>query len=326
MGVLIVAWAAVLIRWAGEDEAPEVVRQVAGGLFGWLVPLGVAGTARAAPLAIAAGRMVLASLILAPVALGRGAQRELRKLEGRELFLAGLAGVALAVHFATWITSLSMTSVATSVVLVKTNPLFVALLSYLCLRERIGRPAAAGITLALVGCVVIGLEDLRQGGAQWSGPALLGDLLALTGGLMAAVYFLLGRRLRQRLSIVAYIWPVYTTAAVTLLAICLVAGVPLLGYTPVTYLMLLLLALGPQLLGHSSLNYALGHLSVTLVTIAALGEPIGSALLALVLLGQVPAALTLVGGALILGGIVLAGVGERIGKGAARDREVGRAA
>ncbi len=310
VGVLIVAWAAILIRWAGTDEAPPLVRQAAGGLLGWLVPLGVAGSARASPLAIAAGRMVLAALLLTPVALGRGAPRELRALGRGELLLAGLAGLALAVHFATWITSLSIIDVATSVVLVQTNPLFVALLSYLFLRERLSRPAAVGIFLALAGCVVIGLEDLRQGGAQLTGPALLGDILALTGGLMAAIYFLLGRRLRRRLSIVAYIWPVYTTAAVTLLVICLLTGQSLLGYEPVTYLMLLLLAIGPQLLGHSSLNYALGHLSATLVTIAALGEPIGSALLALALLGQMPAALTLVGGALILGGIVLAAGGE----------------
>lgn len=309
-GVLIVAWAAVIIRWAGGEEAPALVRRAADGLLGWLVPLGVAGSARAAPLVVAAGRMVLAALLLTPVALGRGAPRELRTLGRGEIALAVLAGLALAVHFATWITSLSMISVATSVVLVQTNPLFVALLSYLFLRERPTKPTVAGIFLALVGCVVIGWGDLRQGGAQWTGPALLGDLLALTGGLMAAVYFLLGRRLRRQLSIVAYIWPVYTTAAVVLLAICLFSGLPLVGYPPVTYLMLLLLAVGPQLLGHSSLNYALGQLSATLVTIAALGEPIGSALLALALLGQVPAALTLLGGALILGGIALTAVGE----------------
>jgi drug/metabolite transporter (DMT)-like permease len=283
IGVFTVAWAAILIRWAGE--APALV--------------------------IAAGRLTVASLILAPIALARGAPRELRTLGRRDSVLALLAGLALAVHFATWITSLRMTTVATSAVLVETNPLFVAILSYLFLRERIGRLTALGIGLAIVGSIVIGLGDLGTGQVQLTSQTLLGDLLALVGGLMAAIYFLLGRRLRQRLSIVAYIWPVYTAAAVVLLALCLLTGQRLSGYAPGTYLMILLLAVGPQLLGHSSLNYALGHLSATLVTVAALGEPLGSAVLALLLLGEMPPLLTLGGGVLILAGIALASWGER---------------
>jgi drug/metabolite transporter (DMT)-like permease len=282
-GVFIVAWAAILIRWAGE----------------------------APPLVIAAGRLTVASLILAPLALARNAPRELRTLSRRDLLLALLAGLALAVHFATWITSVRMTTIATSAVLVETNPLFVAILSYFFLRERIGRLTAFGIGLAIVGSIVIGLSDLGTRQVQLTGQALLGDLLALVGGLMAAIYFLLGRRLRQRLSVVAYIWPVYTAAAVVLLFLCLFTGQRLAGYTPATYLMILLLAIGPQLLGHSSLNYALGHLSATLVTVAALGEPLGSAVLALLLLGEMPPLLTLGGGVLILAGIALASWGER---------------
>jgi drug/metabolite transporter (DMT)-like permease len=282
-GILVVAWAAILIRWAGE--APSLV--------------------------IAAGRLTAASLILAPVALAHQAPRELRTLSRRDFLLALLAGLALAVHFATWITSVRMTTIATSAVLVETNPLFVAILSWLFLRERIGPLTAVGIGMAIAGSVVIGLSELGAGPAQLTGQALLGDLLALAGGLMAAIYFILGRRLRQRLSIIAYIWPVYTTAAVVLLLLCLFTGQKLTGYAPSTYLMILLLAVGPQLLGHSSLNYALGQLSATLVTVAALGEPIGSAVLALLLLGEVPSWLTLGGGGLILLGIGLASFGER---------------
>ncbi len=278
LGVLVVAWAAILIRWAGE----------------------------ASGLAIAAGRLTIAALLLTPVALARGAPRELRALGRRGLLLALLAGLALAIHFATWISSLSMTTVTSSVVLVQTNPLFVALASHVVLGERVSRLTAAGIVLAIAGTVLVGYGDFGV-----SGPALLGDLLALIGGLMAAVYFLLGRRLRQRLSIVAYIWPVYGTAAVVLLAICLCTGQRLIGYRELTYLMFFLLAIGPQLLGHSALNYALGQLSATLVTVAALGEPIGSALLALALLGEVPPLLTVIGGVVILAGIGMATRGER---------------
>jgi len=290
-GILVVAWAAILIRWAGE--APALV--------------------------IAAGRLTAASLILAPIALARKAPRELRTLSRHDLLLALLAGLALAVHFATWIASVRMTSIATSAVLVETNPLFVAILSWLFLRERIGRLTVIGIGLAIAGSVVIGLGELGSGGVQLSGQALLGDFLALTGGLMAAIYFILGRRLRQRLSIVSYIWPVYTTAAIVLLIVCLFSGQRLTGYAPGTYLMILLLAIGPQLLGHSSLNYALGQLSATLVTVAALGEPIGSTVLALLLLGEVPSWVTLAGGALILVGIALATRGEGA-KGRRKDR------
>lgn len=290
-GIFVVSWAAILIRWAGE----------------------------APPLVIAAGRLLTASLLLAPVALAQRAPRELRALGRRDQLLALLAGLALAVHFATWITSVRMTTIATSAVLVETNPLFVAILSGLFLRERIGRLTAVGIGVAVAGCIVIGLGDLSSGQVQLTGQVLLGDLLALIGGLMAAIYFLLGRRLRQRLSIVAYIWPVYTAAAVVLLALGLFTGQQFTGYAPVTYLMILLLAVGPQLLGHSSLNYALGQLSATLVTVAALGEPIGSTVLAFVLLGETPSLLTLGGGVLILVGIALASVGE----GGARGRGQG---
>lgn len=305
-GVLIVAWAAILIRWAGADEPPALVKEAGRVLFGWLEAIGVVGTAQAPPLGIAAGRMTLAALLLTPVALVRGAPREVRSLGRRDIPFALLAGVALAVHFAAWISSLSLTTVASSVVLVTTNPLFVALAAHFLLRERVSRLTAVGIVVAVMGSALVGLGDFSL-----SGWALLGDLLALIGGLMAAAYFLFGRRLRQRLSIVAYVWPVYSVAAVVLLLICLFTGQPLAGYTPASYLLIFLLAVGPQLLGHSSLNYALGQLPATLVSIAVLGEPVGSAVLAWFMLGEVPGWAVLAGGSLILVGIVLAGRGER---------------
>ena len=299
LGVTISSTAAILIRLA-QAEAPSLV--------------------------IAAWRLMLATLILAPVTLVLR-RSELRALTrpgtgGRAWVSALASGLLLAIHFATWITSLRLTTVATSAVLVETNPFFVAVLSYLFLRERPSRTTVVGIVLAIAGSVGITVGDLRGGPlVAFGGQALLGDLLALVGGLMAAIYFLLGRRLRQRLSVVAYIWPVYTVAAVVLLAVCLLTGQRLAGYAPPTYLMILLLALGPQLLGHSSLNYALGQLSATLVTVAALGEPIGSALLALLLLGEAPPLLTLGGGVLILAGIALTTIGESARRGTGRRGE-----
>ncbi|MGC8960238.1 MAG: DMT family transporter [Chloroflexia bacterium] len=306
LGVSIVAWAAILIRWAGSDAPPPAMVAAGRTLLGWLEGAGLAGSEKPSSLAIAAGRMGFAALLLTPVALAGGVPRTLRTLRRPNLLLLLASGLALALHFASWIASLSLTTVASSVVLVTANPLFVALASHLILHERVSRLTVAGIALAVVGGLLIGYGDIAL-----SGQALLGDLLALLGALMASTYFLLGRSLRRRLPILAYIWPVYTAAALALILLCLLSGLPLAGYTPESYLLLLLLALGPQLLGHSALNYALGHLSATLVAVAVLGEPLGATVLALALLGEVPPATSLFGGALLLGGILLAGRGER---------------
>lgn len=251
-------------------------------------------------LAIAAWRLTLASLILAPFALALRWQ-ELRGLTRQEWLLALASGALLALHFASWITSLALTSVAASVVLVSTNPLFVGVASYFLFKERPGRAMVIGLIVAVIGSAVIGLGDLGQGQ-----DSLVGDLLALLGGLAGAGYFLIGRRLRARLSLLGYVFPVYSTAAVLLIALALVTRAPLTGHSTTTWLWLLLLALGPQIVGHSSLNWALRHLTATYVTLAALGEPIGSALLALIVLGEPPTIAALIGGALILAGIAIA--------------------
>lgn len=256
-------------------------------------------------LAIAAWRLTLASLILAPITLTTR-REELRALRRRDWLLMVGSGIMLAVHFATWISSLAYTSVAASVVLVSTSPLFVGLGSFLVLRERLSRPLVVGLVIATVGSVVIGMDDWGQGTHR-----LTGDLLALAGAVSVAVYFLIGRRLRARLSLLAYVFPVYATAAVTLMIVAALAGVRLKGYPALQWLWLLLLALGPQITGHSSLNWALRHLPATYVTLAVLGEPIGSSILAWIILGEVPGLVTVLGGALVLAGIAIASRPER---------------
>ncbi len=251
-------------------------------------------------LAIAAWRLTLASLILAPLALTTR-REELRSLTRKEWGLAVASGVFLAIHFASWITSLAMTSVTASVVLVAINPLFVGLASHFFLKERLTRSIGLGLLVAASGSVVIGLGDAGGGSNQ-----LIGDGLALLGAVAGAGYFLIGRRLRARLSLLAYVFPVYSTAALVLTVVALVTRVPLVGHPPVAWLWLLLLALLPQVLGHSSLNWALRHLSATYVTLAALGEPVGSAVLAWLLLEEPPTLMSLLGGGLILAGIGIA--------------------
>ncbi|PWH17441.1 MAG: EamA family transporter [Anaerolineae bacterium] len=286
-GILAVSTAAIFIRYA-QREVPSLV--------------------------IAAVRLTLASLVLAPLALVRH-QDELRRLTRRETALGLLSGFFLALHFATWISSLEFTSVASSVVLVSTTPLWVALLSPLVLRESIQRVTFLGLALAMLGGTVVGLsetcriesglvcpplEDFFQGSALW------GNFLALCGAWMGAGYLLIGRRLRAKMSLIAYIFVVYGMAALVLLVIMRGAGYSPWGYAPLNYLWLLLLALVPQLLGHSTFNWALRYLPASFVAVTLLGEPIGSTVLALLILREVPSALEVIGGILILAGIYLA--------------------
>lgn len=254
----------------------------------------------APPLVVGAWRMLLATLLLTPWALPRFL-REARALDRRDVFRLILAGIALALHFATWITSLALTTVASSVILVTTNPIFVALASHFLLKERVSNRQVVALAIALAGSIVVGYGDLGL-----SGKALLGDLLALVGAVMASTYFLLGRSVRRKVSTLAYVWPCYGIAALLLLGFCLVGGQPLGGYGPRVYLILLLLALGPQVLGHSSFNWALGQFSPLMVTLAILGEPVGASILAILVLSEFPPLSAALGGVLIVAGILLA--------------------
>ncbi len=273
VGVLAVSTASTLIRLAQEEVSS---------------------------LAIAAWRLAFASAILAPFA-SASVRDAWRKLSRSDWGLLVGSGTFLAMHFYTWISSLQMTSVAASVVLVSTNPLFVVLLSRLLFRETLHGRAIAGILTAVLGSAIIGLEDSGVGTHQ-----LLGDLLAIVGALAVAIYLLIGRRLRPHLPLVAYILPVYGTAAVVLMMLALVTRTPLSGFTTRSWLLLVLVALIPQVIGHSSFNWALRDVSSTHVSLAALAEPIGSTLLAWLVLSEPATLITLAGGLLILAGIALA--------------------
>ena len=286
-GILAVSTASIFIRFA-QEYVPSLV--------------------------IAAFRLTFASLILAPFALTRH-REELFNLSRKDFALGLLSGLFLALHFATWISSLEYTTVASSVVLVTTTPLWVALLSPLVLKEPITRPVIWGMILALAGGTLIGLADA----CRWSsglvcpslnelvrGQAFWGDFLALVGAWMAAGYLLIGRRLRVKMSLISYIFVVYGMAAIILILIMVVNGETPFGYPPQAYIWMLLLALIPQLLGHSTFNWALKYLPASLVSITLLGEPIGSTILAFIFLDEVPTPVKLIGGFLILLGIYMA--------------------
>ena len=256
--------------------------------------------AEASPLAVGGWRLLLAWLLLTPVGWP-AFRREVGRLARRERLLLALSALALATHFGTWITSLTYTTVASSVILVTTTPIYVALASWLLWQEAISRRRALAIAVAMIGSVVISYGDLAI-----SGQALLGDLLALLGALAMAAHLLIGRSLRRRLSTWAYVWPCYGLAGLLLMVLCTATGQALTGYSRDTYLALVLLAIVPQVIGHSVFNWALAHVSPLLVTLSILGEPIGASVLAFLVLHEAPPAAAWLGGPLILAGIGMA--------------------
>jgi drug/metabolite transporter (DMT)-like permease len=292
-----------------------VARPPVSPLLGIALGLAVVSTASIAiryaqayapSIAIAAWRLTVASLVLIPILLTRE-RAALRSLTRRELALGLASGAFLALHFATWITSLETTTVASSVVLVSTMPLFVALLAPLTIREAITPSVMLGLALALAGGTAIALGDApSSAGGPVSTSPLAGDLLATAGALAGAGYLLIGRSLRRQLSLLAYISLSYTAAAAILLIWMILAGQPAFGYPLPAYGLFIFLALGPQLLGHSSFNWALRYLPASVVAVTLLGEPVGSSILAFFLLGERPSALKLGAMAAILAGIYLA--------------------
>jgi len=254
-------------------------------------------------LLIAAGRLVVASVVLAPFFWARPARMK-RELRGSRWGLVVLAGVFLAAHFALWIESLNRTSVTSSVVLVAMDPIFVALLSPLVLRERISLRVGLAIALGVLGTVIIGFRSFG------SAMNTSGNLLALGGAACAGGYLLVGRFVRQRAGLLAYVYVMYTIAALLLVGAVLVARVPVTGYSFSAYGFIVLLGLGPQLLGHTSFNWALRHLTAPAVAMVILLEPVGAALLSWLILKEPPAGLEIAGGAVICAGIYLAFTGR----------------
>ncbi len=250
-------------------------------------------------LVIAAGRMVFASILLTPFYLARQT-RHRQELTGPKLRLSLLGGLFLAAHFGCWIESLNHTSITSSVVLVAMNPVFVALLAPLLLREKPGWRLYLAIVLGITGALIINRPVLTSPGN------LSGNLLALAGALFAALYVIVGRKLRPGLSLVGYVYPVYLVAGLILTVLVLILRYPLSGYSGRTWLFIFLLAIGPQIIGHTSFNWALAFLPAPTVALSILGEPVGTTILAMLLLHQFPSIWEISGGLLILTAIYIA--------------------
>jgi drug/metabolite transporter (DMT)-like permease len=260
------------------------------------------------PIAIAVWRLLYSLLIIAVPLAATGAWRQWRSLDRRSVALAVIGGVLLALHFWSWNASVELTTIAASVVLVNTQPLIVGLLSVYWLREAPSRQQWVGIVVAVSGALVVVWPDLARGGLSLSGSAATGDAFALVGAATAATYYVIGRRLRATLDLWAYVGLVYGVCLITLVALALIIGVPLGPYPARENLIFAGLAIGPMLLGHTGMNWALKHARAYQVNIVLLGEPVGATLIAALLPGirEMPTAFTLAGGLLILTGILLA--------------------
>jgi drug/metabolite transporter (DMT)-like permease len=269
-GVVVLSFASIIIR---VSQAPSIV--------------------------IAAGRLAVATLVLTPLFWARFPNRR-AELKGIAVWPMLLSGILLAVHFALWIESLKRTSVASSVVLVAMNPIFAAALSPLILRERVSWRVALAALLGIAGAATIAGPQLRSAAATG------GNLLALGGAACAAGYLMAGRRVRPRVSLLSYIYVVYGIAAVLLLAILAATGQSFAGHAWHAYLFIVLLGLGPQLIGHTSFNWALRYVPAPTVAMAVLGEPVGTTILAWLILRQAPTLYEAIGGAVICTGIYLA--------------------
>ncbi|MCU0852424.1 MAG: DMT family transporter [Thermoplasmata archaeon] len=253
------------------------------------------------PFIIAAYRLGLSCLLLLPLMLWVNGFSDMMRFTRKELMLVVLSGVALTFHFELWIVSLSLTLVATSVILVTSHPLFVAAVSHFLLKEEVKRVAVVGIVIAFGGVVVLYAGDYSSGGES-----LLGDMLAFVGGLFAGVYFLSGRVARQTIGVVPYAFSVYALSTVLLFFSAALAGDKLAVSDPRELGLFFLMALIPTILGHTMFNYALKKVPAHIISTSVLGEPIGASLLAYMLLpDEVPTVWVVAGGALVILGLYL---------------------
>jgi drug/metabolite transporter (DMT)-like permease len=286
----------------------------------WVLALSLIGISFAGPLVrlsgadavtIAVWRLGFSLLLVAIPLVVTGQWRDWRHLTWPRFALAAFGGVCLALHFWAWNASIHLTTIAASVTLVSLQPAVVAAISAVALGETPSGRQIAGIAIAILGAVIIATPDLRQGFAPSGNAPLLGNLLAISAAVTAAIYYSIGRGLRRFLGVWAYVGIVYSTAFVTLLIIALSRGITLVPQPPREIVIFAGLAIGPMLIGHTGMNWALKYLPAYVVNLTVLGEPVGATLLGAIIpaIRQIPTVATLIGGSIVLGGVIIAGRG-----------------
>lgn len=262
--------------------------------------------ANAPALAIATWRLTLSTLILFPFFLKNNGIKKILAMNKKELFMLAGVGVALSVHFAAWITSLGYTSVASSVIFVHSDPIFVTIVSHFFLNEKVGKRSILGIIIALIGAGIIALGDVGIGVNN-----LYGDLLSLIGALALGIYIMAGRKLRQNLDLTTYVTPVYAVSAVTLALGSVFTKTALTGYSQNQLLYFVTIAVIPMIFGHTIYNWALKWVTAPVVSISLLGEPVGASILAYFILSESVGTSTIIGGLFTLLGIVICTYSDR---------------
>ena len=286
----------------------------------WVLALSLLGVSFAGPLVrlssadpvvIAVWRLGFSLLIVGAFLLATREWRDWQRIAPRELLLAALGGVSLALHFWAWNASIHLTTIAASVTLVSLQPAVVATISAIALREAPSKRQILGIAVAISGALIIAAPDFRGGIPPSGNRPLLGNLLATSAAVTAAIYYTIGRHLRKSLGIWAYVGIVYSAAFLSLVLIAVSRGTLLTVQPPREIAIFAALAVGPMLVGHTGMNWALKYLPAYVVNLTVLGEPVGATLLGMLIpsIRQIPTLNTLVGGAVVLAGVVLAAGG-----------------
>jgi len=275
----------------------RVILFLAAGLISFsFSPILVRLAGDAPAVTVAVWRTLFAVGFLLPFAVGRPAA-EMRRFEARDYGLIAFAGVLLGIHFIAWIDSIYHTTVASASILFSTNPIFIAILGFWILRERLNRITTIAIIIAVVGAILIALGDATDARHP---DADFGNMLALSSAFLFACYLLIGRVVRRKSSWLAYVFPLYVVVAVTVFLYALATDTPLLGYGYEIYGWCAVMALGPQLLGHGSFNYAVKFIPTAILGTTALVEPVLAALWAWLLFREIPTVLALVGAVVVL--------------------------
>jgi drug/metabolite transporter (DMT)-like permease len=259
------------------------------------------------PLLIVATRLSLATLIYTPM-VWKWHRPALAKMSRRALVYSMASGVFLGLHFIAFSLSLQHTTILVNQVITNIGPIWVALLEMFLLKARQPRVVWIGIFVSFLGGMIIAFGN--AGGMKTTGDATFGTMLALVGSLLSSIYMVIGRRVRSEVSFIPYVWIVFGAGAITALVAAIVTGVPVIGYTPKAYLWLILIALVPQMIGHSGYNYLVGHFTATFISLVNLIVIVTSAVLAYLLFREVPGLAHEIGSLVIIGGVSLAVIGQ----------------
>ena len=278
-------------------KSPSKYIVLAGTLFTSLSSI-IIRFSEAPALVISAYRMLFTSLmLLIPVIINN--RYEFKKITKREYILCTVSGIFLALHFASWISSIKMTTVANSTILVSCSPIFVALANYFITKEKLGRKMAIGISMSLAGTIIIAMGS----SGEKSSNMMLGNILAFLGAVFVAGYFVIGGIARKNLSAGVYVFIVYSVSTAVLFIMCIISKTPIYPYSPKEFLLFIALAFFCSILGHTVYNYMVKYVSSTMISVSTLSEPIFASVLALLIFREIPSIYTLIGGIIIIAGI-----------------------